>query len=112
MEHENFDVVKKTEELYEHLGDDLSLEKLISYKLDINIISNECKKHTIFIDSKDKYDKFVTELEDEVTDNNKKLIAAWNHMDNRLSESPTSLHFMGSVILTIPVIDYVLQKYF
>jgi flagellar biosynthesis chaperone FliJ len=107
-----FIMYSKTKDLYEHLGETLTLEKMISYKLDINEISNECKKHNMFIDSKDKYDAFILNLEKTVKDVNKKLITAWNHMDDRLSQSPTDLHFKGSIILTMPVIDYILQKYF
>jgi hypothetical protein len=107
-----FEVVQKTKDLYENLGDDLTLEKLISYKLDINEISNECKKYNIFIESKDKFDDFIITLERDVKDVNKRLILAWNHMDEKLSNAPTELHFKGAIILTLPIIDYLLQEYF
>jgi hypothetical protein len=112
MENNDYDVVQKTKDLYEHLGENLTLEKLISYKLDINEISNECKKHNMFINSEDKFKDFIIILEKDVKDVNKKLIVAWNHMDEKLSHAPTDLHFKGSVIFGLPVVDYILQTYF
>jgi hypothetical protein len=107
---EDFDIIEKTQELYDKIGDDLSIEKIISLKPDINIISNECKKFKMFDNAKDKYEEFIKSI-DEIEDKNSRLIAAWNHMDDRMTNAPTSLHFRGAIILTLPILDYVLESF-
>lgn len=106
----DFDLVAELEKVYDKLGDDLTIEKLIECKNDIKIISDNCKKRKLFIDYKYKYDNFI-KIVDEIEDKNQRLINTWNYIDSKLENAPTFLHFIGVIIFTIPVLDYVLDNY-
>lgn len=91
--------------LFDALGDteEVTREKLLEQAELIHIISGKCQSTGLFLDSQDRFNQFVKEIE---TDNKveDRLLHAWYWLLDRVVKAPTSFHMDGAVILTMPLV--------
>jgi len=107
---EEFDVMAEMSAVYEKIGEDLTVEAILSMKDDIARIAAQCELTGIFKSSKDRHNAVVAELES-LEDKDQRIVFAWNLHDSKVANAPTSLHARGAATLLIPIINKAIQMY-
>ena len=105
------ELLDEVQEVYAELADGITEEALLNLRPKIKRMALRCREEELFKTAEDKYAGFLVELDKHCPEPSRKLIAAWNHLDDKLSVAPNAIMFIGSVILSIPVLDYALDSF-
>mgnify|MGYP003655142215 CR=1 FL=1 len=67
-------------------------------------LAADCVKTDLFTRAAERYNSLKERIEADLPQN-EWLLSSWTHLMDRISESPTRIHVIGSVILVMPLVS-------
>jgi len=100
--------IQAMEEIYNAVGDDITIQKIFSCKEKIKELANTCRNAQLFKNVVKKAQQMLDVFFQNHT-KEERITVAWNHLDYKLATSRTSLHFEAVIILCVPILDDILN---